>query len=408
MLLAAVGVLLAAAVTGLVLLRPTEPLPQTTAPAGDLVDARILDVEVLGEDAAVSTFLPGAVEVSLTVRLDATGEVVEFVTTDDTGGGTFAAGQRVRLAVLEAAGQDPTYLVADFRRDRPLLLLALLFVIAVVAFGRAGGVRALLGLAVTFAVILLFVVPAIAGGRDPVAVALAGGVLVSVVTLYVSHGFSDKTTAAVVGTGVALAVTALLAAVFVAAAQLTGFASEDAVLANVQVGGLNLRGLLLAGIILGALGVLDDVTIAQAATVVELHRADPTLTRRDVAARALRVGRDHIAATVNTLFLAYAGAALPLLLLFATGTDPVTVVLTSEVVATEVVRTLVGSLGLLTAVPATTALASLVVVPAAARDGGEGDAGGPEGGADPGVADPDDEPWEAELRARYGLDHRQA
>jgi YibE/F-like protein len=178
------------------------------------------------------------------------------------------------------------------------------------------------------------------------------------VSLYLSHGIGRKTTAAVVGTGLALVLTAALTAGFVAATSLTGLASENALDASFQAGGLSLRGLLLAGIIIGGLGVLDDVTMSQASLVFQLRRADPTAGFGKLVTGALAVGRDHIAATVNTLFLAYAGASLPLLVLFTTGGDALGTVATAEAVAVEVVRTLCGSIGLIAAVPLTTLLAA--------------------------------------------------
>jgi uncharacterized membrane protein len=246
------------------------------------------------------------------------------------------------------------------------------------------------------------------------------------VTLYLSHGVSRKTTAAVVGTGIALLLTGLLAVAFVSGAELTGFSSEEARLVSVEAGGLSLRGLLLAGIILGGLGVLDDVTVSQSSTVFELARADRSATFASLVRGALTVGRDHVAATVNTLFLAYAGASLPLLILFATGIDPLGTVLTSEIVAVEVVRTLVGSIGLIAAVPVTTALAAALAVAepeAAAAEAGHGHGHVPaavpatsSAGPAPGPApaepqtpgeEPEDAEWVAQLRDAYGLDrHR--
>jgi YibE/F-like protein len=205
------------------------------------------------------------------------------------------------------------------------------------------------------------VVPAILHGHSPVLVAVTGAMAIMLISLYLSHGTGPKTTAAVVGTALALGLTAALAIGFVAAASLTGLASDEALDANFVVGGLSLRGLLLAGIIIGGLGVLDDVTMSQASLVAELHQANPTAGFAALVGGALRVGRDHIAATVNTLFLAYAGAALPLLILFVTGQDSLGTVATTEIVAVEVVRALCGSVGLIAAVPLTTVLAALVV-----------------------------------------------
>ena len=239
-----------------------------------------------------------------------------------------------------------------------MLVLVAVFMLAVVAFGRWQGVRSLIGLALSFAVIVGFVVPAILRGRSPVAVALVGAMAIMLLSLYLSHGMGRKTTAAVVGTGLALVLTGALTAGFVAATSLTGLASEDALNASFLAGGLSFRGLLLAGIILGGLGVLDDVTMSQASLVFELRRADPTASFAQLVTGALAVGRDHIAATVNTLFLAYAGASLPLLVLFTTSGDSLGTVATSEVVAVEIVRSLCGSIGLIAAVPLTTVLAA--------------------------------------------------
>jgi uncharacterized membrane protein len=302
--------------------------------------------------------VPGSVCIKVAAQL-AGGRQVSFDTTDPTGG-MFRAGQRVRLAVSEQPGQPPYYNIQDLERGRPLLVLAALFVGAVIAFGRWQGVRSLIGLGLSFVVIVGFVVPAILHGHSPVAVAVTGAMAIMLISLYLSHGTGPKTTAAVVGTALALGLTALLAIAFVAAASLTGLTSERATDASFVVGGLSLRGLLLAGIIIGGLGVLDDVTMSQASLVTELHQANPTIGFAALVGGALRVGRDHIAATVNTLFLAYAGAALPLLILFVTGQDSLGTVATTEIVAVEVVRALCGSVGLIAAVPLTTVLAALV------------------------------------------------
>ena len=260
-------------------------------------------------------------------------------------------------------GQPTFYNIRDLERGRPMLVLAALFMLAVIAFGRWQGIRSLIALACSFAVIVGFVIPAILHGRSPVPVALVGAMAIMLVSLYLSHGIGRKTTAAVVGTGLALVLTAALTAGFVAATSLTGLASEDAQSVSFQVGGISLSGLLLAGIILGGLGVLDDVTMSQASLVFELRRADPTASFAKLVAGALAVGRDHIAATVNTLFLAYAGASLPLLVLFTTGGDSLGTVATAEAAAVEIVRTLCGSIGLIAAVPLTTVLAAALTKP---------------------------------------------
>ncbi len=420
-LLAVVAAVGAAALLGMALLWPDERPGPAPAPfeAGELFDATLIEVNDLGAVTDIP-LAPGETTVEVTARLDGSGETVRFQTSDVTGD-TYAAGQKVRLATIPQEGAEPTYYITDFRRSGALTALVALFVTAVIAFGRLQGARALLGLVATFAVIVGFIVPAILDGRNPLTVAVVGSLVIMIATLYLSHGFARKTTAAVVGTTLALLATGLLAVLFVEAANLTGFTSEEARLANVEVGGLSLRGLLLAGIVIGALGVLDDVTMSQASLVFELYRADRSAGFGRLLSGALTVGRDHIAATVNTLFLAYAGASLPLLILFATGIDPFSTVVTSEVVAVEVVRTLVGSIGLIAAVPLTTALAAAMVLAepeASARETvapghshadapapaprPRASAGQPRGG--PAAAeDPEEAGWERRLREAYRL-----
>jgi uncharacterized membrane protein len=378
-MLAVVGVLVLAVVAGGVALWPRGRL----ALAGDdqadptrLVSATLTRVQATPCEQA-EPGAPGSTCIKVQARL-AGGEQVDFETTDPTGG-TFRAGQRVQLAVLEQPGQPPFYNIRDLERTRPMLVLVALFVLAVVAFGRWQGVRSLLGLGLSFAVIVGFVVPAILRGRSPVPVALVGALAIMLVSLYLAHGPGRKTTAAVVGTALALGLTAALAAAFVGVAALTGLASEDALNASFAVGGLSLRGLLLAGIILGGLGVLDDVTVSQASLVFELRRADPAAGFGELVRGALAVGRDHVAATVNTLFLAYVGASLPLLVLFVTSGDAFGTVATAEAVAVEVVRTLCGSVGLIAAVPLTTVLAAALAPP---EEGPAADAGGHPAAAD--------------------------
>jgi uncharacterized membrane protein len=212
-------------------------------------------------------------------------------------------------------------------------------------------------------VLILFVVPAILDGQAPIAVALVGASTIMFATLYLSHGVNLKTSTALLGTLGALILTVALGAVFVGGAHLTGLASEEAGLVQLELGAVDLRGLILGGIVIGTLGVLDDVTIAQAAAVAELRRANPDLSRIDLYRRAMRIGRDHVAATVNTLVLAYAGAALPVFLLFAIAGNALSTAINGEVVAEEIIRTLVGSIGLIAAVPMTSALAAWVLGP---------------------------------------------
>jgi uncharacterized membrane protein len=235
--------------------------------------------------------------------------------------------------------------------------VALIFGLTVVALGRIRGLAALIGLALSLLILIGFIVPAIVAGRDAVLVALVGGGAIALVALYLAHGYTPLTHVAAVGAFAALALTTALSWLVVALAEFSGVASEEAFYL-VGIPGINLTGLLLSGVVLGAIGALDDVTVTQASAVWELNQANPELGREALFESGLRIGRDHIASTVNTLLLAYAGAAMPLLILFSLSALPINVVASSEVVAVEIVRTLVGSIGLVAAVPITTWLAA--------------------------------------------------
>jgi uncharacterized membrane protein len=258
-----------------------------------------------------------------------------------------------------AQPQPLTFL--DFDRGRSLLWLALAFAVVVVTLARWQGIRSLIGLIVSLAVVLLWLVPAILDGRPPLLVALIGGLGVMIVTTAVTHGVGIKSAAAVLGAAATLVLIVLLAVLAVDLARITGLSSEEAGLILAQsADGVSIQALVLAGIVVGALGVLDDVTISQASTVLALRRADPSMPLRALFREGMTVGRDHLGATVNTLVLAYAGASLPVLLVFADQGMGFADAVTREVVAKEVVATLVGSIGLVAAVPFTTALAALL------------------------------------------------
>lgn len=265
----------------------------------------------------------------------------------------------VEVVGVSIATMRDLYQFADFQRRTTLVWVALLFVIAVVVLGRWRGLAALAGLVLSIAVIMLFVVPAILDGRSPVWVAVVGASAIAIVALYLAHGFNDKTTVALLGTIGALVLTAVLSAIVVAIAEISGFAAEESSLLTL-FDGIDVKGLVLAGIVLGAAGALDDVTITQASAVWELRSADPRMSVTELTRRGLRIGRDHIASTVNTLLLAYAGASLPLLILFVLSSQSLGTIANSEVVAVEIIRTLVGSTGLVAAVPFTTWLAARV------------------------------------------------
>ena len=256
------------------------------------------------------------------------------------------------------------YALYDFQRGRPMLLLAGLFVLVVLAFARLKGALSLAGLALSLGVVVLFVVPAILDGKPPLAVAIVGSLAIALVTIPLAHGLHAKSLAAILGTCASLLLVAGLAVVFTELTHLTGFSSEEATYLQLGSGDFSLQGLLLAGMVIGALGVLDDVTITQASTVLALRDANPSLRFRELVARAMRVGRDHVSATVNTLVLAYVGAALPVLLIFSASDLTGGQVVNLELVAKEIVSTLVGSIGLIAAVPVTTMLAAALALAA--------------------------------------------
>ncbi|MER5400437.1 YibE/F family protein [Streptomyces sp. NPDC002599] len=277
-------------------------------------------------------------------------------------------GEKVVVAYEPSAPKDLQYSVTDANRKLPLTLLAVIFAVVVVLIGRMRGIMALVALAISFVILNFFILPAILQGSNPLLVAVVGSSAIMLIALYMCHGLSARTSVAVVGTLLSLVLIGLLGSVFIDWAVLTGNTDDSTGLIHGLYPSIDMSGLLLAGVIIGSLGVLDDVTVTQTSAVWELHEANPTMGWRGLYRAGIRIGRDHIASVVNTLVLAYAGAALPLLLLFSIAQSSVGTVANSELVAEEIVRTLVGSIGLVAAVPVTTALAALVV--AADREGG--------------------------------------
>ena len=303
----------------------------------------------------------------VTVRLssgkDSGTSVQQTLTPDQTA--VYSTGEKVIMDYSPTAPVALRYTVSDADRSFPLAVLAGIFALAVVLVGRLRGLAALVALAISFGVLSLFVLPAILKGEDPLRVAVIGGGAIMFLALYLCHGLSARTSVAVIGTLASLALIGVLGEVFIGLTHLTGNTSDETSLVHSLFSGIKLPGLLLAGVIIGSLGVLNDVTVTQASSVWELRAADPSMGARALYRTGMRIGRDHIASTVNTLVMAYAGAALPLMLLFTIANRGVWTVATSEIVAEEVVRTLVGSIGLIASVPLTTALAALV----ASRDG---------------------------------------
>jgi uncharacterized membrane protein len=267
----------------------------------------------------------------------------------------------IRASNPDALTDGDSYAWSDFSRGLPLGILALGFALLVVAVARLRGLAALLGLGLSYLAIIYFMLPALRLGENAVGVALVGSIAVMTAVLYLAHGVSTKTTTALLGTIFGLLLTTGIAAWASGAAHLNGLSSETDFTLTQLTGDANLSGIILCGIIVAGLGVLNDVTITQASAVWEVHAYAPEIRFRQLFVSGMRVGRDHLASTVYTIAFAYAGAALPTLILIDLYQRPIGQVLTSGDIAEEIVRTLVGSIGLVLAIPVTTIVAALVV-----------------------------------------------
>ncbi|MGN0063583.1 MAG: YibE/F family protein [Nocardioides sp.] len=347
-------------VVALVVLWPSGGLP-TSENAAAAAESRgevvSLERETCAEELPDDVNGCGTAKVTLSDGPDA-GQTVTVPLPNGIGAPEVAEGHRVVL-ITTTTPDGETYAIVDHQRASGMWVLVGAFVLALVAFGRLRGVTALVGLGITFALLILFMVPAVLAGSSPLLVALVASSAIILSVLYLTHGFSMSTTVAVLGTLASLALTGALSALAVSALHLTGVTDDISNSLGVSHT-VNMQGLLLAGIVIGSLGVLDDVTVTQAATVTELARANPAYRFLDLYRAGSRVGRSHIASVVNTIVLAYAGSSLPLLILIVANNNSLGGVLTDQVIAQEVVRSIVATLGLIAAVPVTTALAALV------------------------------------------------
>lgn len=363
--LASIAIVLALLTAGaLVLLLPDSPAPSSRE-LGQLFDGRVEAIERQSCPGAGPETAPDCVvgKVRMLAGPDE-GSVVAIEI--PTGSGSFTVGVDDRIVLSyydnpEAVAADVRYQLADRDRKPALLWLALAFALAVIVLGRLRGLAALAALGATLVILVGFVMPAILAGRSPLLVAVVGASAIAYVALYASHGFGTKTTVALLGTLASLGLAAGIGTLFTALTQLTGRASEDATVLSVVGPQVDFVGIFLAGLIIGALGAIDDVTVTQASAVWELRAANERLSRRDLLRAAMRVGRDHVGSTVNTLVLAYAGSSMTLLLLFALADQNLAQIANGEVVAVEIVRALAGSIALVASVPITSWLASRAV-----------------------------------------------
>ena len=253
-------------------------------------------------------------------------------------------------------GND-VYLIADYLRQDTLLTLFIIFIIVSIAITGVWGASSLIGMGFSFLIIFKILLPLIIKGYNPVLVAVGSSMLIIPVNFYLSHGFNKKTHVAIVGTIISLIITGFLAIIFISQSKLTGYSSEEAGFLFFEKSEINMIGILLAGIIIGTLGVLDDVTISQSAIVFQLISLDNKLKFKELYLKAMKIGKDHISSMTNTLVLVYAGASMPLLLLFINNPRPISEVINYELIAEEIIRTLIGSIGLILAIPITTIIA---------------------------------------------------
>lgn len=273
---------------------------------------------------------------------------------------TYKPGDKVIVTYTKGPGGSEMVYITDVARQTPLLFLVFIFLILILVVGRWQGLSSLIGMSISFLIIGEFIVPNILLGNDPLLITFFGALLIIPLTYFISHGLNKKTSIAIISTFITLLLTGSFAYLFVQLAHLSGFDSDEAsYLKNLGLS-INIQSILLSGIIIGILAVLNDITVSQASVVKSLITAKPTLSVKELYSNAMGVGKDHIASLVNTLILVYAGASLPLFVLFSKAQGPWNLIINQEIVATEIVRTLVSSIGIVAAVPLTTYLAALV------------------------------------------------
>lgn len=365
-----------ATVAGLVVLWPSdEPTKAQQAaesqlpPGTEYPEARVVSVDTFDCGTDPTRRATCAVAVVEVLDGDGAGDFEQLDLQADVVANGIAEDDRLVLTRDVGAEGGPAYGFYDYARDTPMVVLVVLFAVVVGAVARLRGLASLLGLAFAFFILLQFVLPGVLAGSSPTLVSLIGSAAIMFVVLYLAHGFSARTTTALVGTLFGLSLVAVLGAIAVAAAELTGLTSEETTRLSLYDPSIDFSGLVLAGIVVAGLGVLNDVTITQASAIWQLHDVDPGMTWRELYKRGMAVGRDHIASTVYTIVFAYAGAALPLLLLFDLYSQPWQVVVSSSNLAEEIIRTACGAIALVLAVPVTTAAGAFFAKAADTRAG---------------------------------------
>ncbi len=287
---------------------------------------------------------------------------IEVIEDQISGPQNFEEGDELMITAFENSNGEIEYFITDFVREKSLLTLFAIFVVIVVAVTQWQGVGSLFGMVFSFTIIFKIILPLLLNGFNPILAAIIGAVFITPMTFYLGHGVSKKTTIAVIGTLITVTIAGLLAVIFSETANLTGLASEEAAFLSLEAKEkINFEGLVLAGMIISILGILDDITISQSSVVHQLKAAKKKIKFKELFQRSMSVGRDHISSMVNTLVLIYTGASLPLLMLFMDSSQNFQDVVNLEFLAEEIIQTLVGSIGIILAVPITTILACLIV-----------------------------------------------
>ncbi len=264
---------------------------------------------------------------------------------------------RIMVMITTMPDGDINASFVDYVRTESLIVLGLLFLLACIVVSGWKGIRSLVATGLSILIILFFIVPQINAGKNPILISLIGSFVFLTLSLYLVYGWTLKTHLTLAGILFSIIILGIMAVFFVNYSQLNGTGDESAIYLLQLPGQINIKNLLIAGIIIGSLGIMDDLIVGQTSVVIEIFRANPNMTLRERFSRAMNVGRDHIASTVNTLVFAYLGASLPLFLLFTLGNASFITLLNQSILAEEVVRTLVGTIGLFLAVPVSTFLA---------------------------------------------------
>ncbi len=303
------------------------------------------------------------VQTNLKIRLIEKDKVIELQTSglQNQKYRSYSQGDRLILSEFPTPEGETGYSIVSYDRQNTLIFLFLLFLILALIISSKRTIGAISGLIFSFFIIFSFLIPQILSGANPVFISILTSIIIIPVNFYLSHGFNKKTSVAIISTIIALVITGFLALIFMNAANITGQGLEETMLITTMINSnINIEGLLLAGVIIGTLGVLDDITISQVAIVQQITEVGEKLGVSEVFSRAMSIGKDHMASMINTLVLVYTGASMPLLILFVNAQLPLNYILSMEVVSIEIIRTLVGTIGLVSAIPITTFMATLV------------------------------------------------